>query len=152
MESSTAYRWDHGAGAWNPISAADAACDGWRLEAGTDAFGTLPEDAGIVFMMTDWRGNMDGVLNDGNWFAQSGGTGTLTVDLGATERLAHQVPAHVLLVSESGIADKADARRMALAGARALLVGETLVRAGAEDLPRRVHALRSAGSSPGGAR
>lgn len=77
---------------------------------------------------------------------------SLTVDLGATERLAHQVPAHVLLVSESGVADGADARRMALAGARALLVGETLVRAGAGDLPRRVHALRSAGSSPGGAR
>ena len=77
---------------------------------------------------------------------------TLTVDLGATDRLAHQVPAHVLLVSESGIADAADARRMALAGARALLVGETLVRAGAGDLPGRVRALRSAGASPGGAR
>ncbi len=77
---------------------------------------------------------------------------TLTVDLGATERLAHRVPAHVLLVSESGIADAGDACRMALAGARALLVGETLVLAGAGDLPGRVHALRSAGRSLGGER
>jgi indole-3-glycerol phosphate synthase len=77
---------------------------------------------------------------------------TLTVDLGATERLAHRVPPHVLLVSESGISDAADARRMALAGARALLVGETLVRAGTGDLSGRVHTLRSAGASSGGAR
>ena len=68
---------------------------------------------------------------------------TLEVDLGVTERLAHQVPPPVLLVSESGITDAPDARRMALAGARALLVGEALVRAGAEELPRRVRALRS---------
>ena len=73
---------------------------------------------------------------------------TLSVDLAVTERLARQAPPRVLLVSESGITDAADARRMALAGARALLVGETLVRAGAEDLPGSIRALRGASGAP----
>lgn len=77
---------------------------------------------------------------------------TLNVDLAVTERLARQAPPQVLLVSESGIADAADARRLALAGARALLVGEILMRAGAEELPRRIRALRSASSGPEGDR
>jgi indole-3-glycerol phosphate synthase len=73
---------------------------------------------------------------------------TLNVDLAVTERLARQAPPRVLLVSESGIADAADARRLALAGARALLVGENLVRAGAEELPGRIRALRGAAGGP----
>ena len=77
---------------------------------------------------------------------------TLSVDLAVTERLARQAPPRVVLVSESGITDAADARRMALAGARALLVGETLVRAGAEDLPgtypRPAQRFRRAGGRP----
>jgi indole-3-glycerol phosphate synthase len=77
---------------------------------------------------------------------------TLRVDLGVTERLARQVPPRVLLVSESGITDAADARRMALAGARALLVGECLVRAGAEELPGRIRALRDVISTPAAGR
>jgi indole-3-glycerol phosphate synthase len=62
---------------------------------------------------------------------------TLTVDLGVTGRLAAVPHDGVLLVSESGIATGAGARRVAAAGARALLVGEALVCAP----PRRLEAL-----------
>jgi indole-3-glycerol phosphate synthase len=77
---------------------------------------------------------------------------TLNVDLAVTERLARQAPPQVLLVSESGIADAADARRLALTGARALLVGESLVLAGAEELPGRIRALRGVTGGPEGDR
>jgi len=49
-------------------------------------------------------------------------------DLTVTERLAPRVPAGVLLVAESGIAGPADIARLARAGARAFLVGESLMR------------------------
>jgi len=49
-------------------------------------------------------------------------------DLATTERLAGMVPAGTLLVSESGVACAADVQRLVKAGARALLVGETLMR------------------------
>ena len=69
---------------------------------------------------------------------------TLTVDLAATEALAPLAPPAALVVSESGIAGEADARRAAAAGAHAILVGEALVRSPDGDLPRRVGALRGA--------
>ena len=50
-------------------------------------------------------------------------------DLATTERLAGMVPAGTLLVSESGVARPADVQRLVRAGASALLVGETLMRA-----------------------
>jgi indole-3-glycerol phosphate synthase len=49
-------------------------------------------------------------------------------DLGVTERLAPRVPRSVLLVAESGIHGPADVGRLARAGARAFLVGESLMR------------------------
>jgi indole-3-glycerol phosphate synthase len=55
---------------------------------------------------------------------------TFTVDLATTEHLAEEVPEDVLLVSESGIREPADARRVYDAGANALLVGEALMRSG----------------------
>jgi indole-3-glycerol phosphate synthase len=50
------------------------------------------------------------------------------VDLATTERLAEGLPAEVLLVTESGIFTPADVARMAASGARAMLVGESLMR------------------------
>lgn len=53
---------------------------------------------------------------------------TFTVDLGITERLAAGAPADALLVTESGLFTPADAARLERAGARAMLVGESLMR------------------------
>ena len=53
---------------------------------------------------------------------------TFTVDLAVTERLSRLAPSDSLLVGESGIFTAADAARLARAGARAMLVGESLMR------------------------
>jgi indole-3-glycerol phosphate synthase len=70
---------------------------------------------------------------------------TLVVDLATTERLAPLASAGTLLVAESGITTAADAERVARAGARALLVGEALVRAPQPELATLIAALRCAG-------
>jgi indole-3-glycerol phosphate synthase len=74
---------------------------------------------------------------------------TLTVDLSVTERLGPLAPPGTILVGESGITSPADARRMAAAGAHALLVGEALVREGRGQLPDRIRALRYATADDG---
>jgi indole-3-glycerol phosphate synthase len=53
---------------------------------------------------------------------------TFTVDLAITERLAAAAPPDALLVTESGIFTAADAARLERSGARAMLVGESLMR------------------------
>ena len=53
---------------------------------------------------------------------------TFVTDLGAVERLAATVPKEVTLVAESGLKTPADVQRVAQAGAKAILVGETLMR------------------------
>ncbi|WP_430418547.1 indole-3-glycerol phosphate synthase TrpC [Phenylobacterium sp.] len=53
---------------------------------------------------------------------------TFTVDLAITERLAALAPANALLVTESGLFTAADAARLEASGARAMLVGESLMR------------------------
>lgn len=55
---------------------------------------------------------------------------TFKVDLNTTNRLADMVKdKDVILISESGIENKSDVRSVETAGARAILVGETLMRA-----------------------
>lgn len=53
---------------------------------------------------------------------------TFTVDLAITERLAAGARAGALLITESGLFTPADAARLERAGARAMLVGESLMR------------------------
>jgi len=54
---------------------------------------------------------------------------TFQIDLATTEWLAEEVPDDITLVCESGIKVNEDARRAFQAGANALLIGETLMRA-----------------------
>jgi indole-3-glycerol phosphate synthase len=54
---------------------------------------------------------------------------TFDVDLALTERLRPLIPHDRVLVAESGIKGREDARRMREAGADAILVGEVLMRA-----------------------
>jgi indole-3-glycerol phosphate synthase len=53
---------------------------------------------------------------------------SFVTDLAITERLADRVPPEALLVTESGIFTPEDAARLEAAGARAMLVGESLMR------------------------
>lgn len=72
---------------------------------------------------------------------------TLEVNLSTTERLAPRIPSDCIVVCESGIASHADMERIAEAGVRCFLVGESLMRqtdveAATRDLllPARAHA------------
>jgi len=54
---------------------------------------------------------------------------TFKTDLAFSEKIIPQIPKSVLAISESGISTREDAARVRAAGARALLVGEALMRA-----------------------
>lgn len=54
---------------------------------------------------------------------------TFVTDLAITEQLAGQIPSQRLAVAESGIHRRADIERLQQAGARAFLIGESLMRA-----------------------
>jgi indole-3-glycerol phosphate synthase len=64
---------------------------------------------------------------------------TLTTSLDPSLRLLPQIPPGPLTVSESGLASGADVARVVAAGAHAVLVGETLLRAG--DVAAKVREL-----------
>ena len=53
---------------------------------------------------------------------------TLTVDIATTEALAPLVPTDRMMVCESGLYSPEDLARMALAGVRCFLIGESLMR------------------------
>jgi indole-3-glycerol phosphate synthase len=53
---------------------------------------------------------------------------TFVTDLATTERLAARVPGDRMVISESGLFVPADLARMAAAGARSFLIGESLMR------------------------
>jgi indole-3-glycerol phosphate synthase len=52
---------------------------------------------------------------------------TFTIDLGTTEKLARLIPEDKVIVSESGIENIQDVRRLRKSGINAILVGQTLV-------------------------
>jgi indole-3-glycerol phosphate synthase len=54
---------------------------------------------------------------------------TFAIDMTLTEQIARRVPSDVVLVAESGIKTRDDVKRMGDAGAHAVLVGESLMRA-----------------------
>jgi indole-3-glycerol phosphate synthase len=71
---------------------------------------------------------------------------TLRTSLEPSLELLPLVPAGALAVSESGLATRADVERVVAAGAHAILVGETLVRAA--DVRATVRELSLAGDGP----
>jgi indole-3-glycerol phosphate synthase len=66
---------------------------------------------------------------------------TFEVDLAATEELSEEVPDDVILVAESGLKTVGDTQRMFDCGCNAILVGESLMRAGLEGIPEQVKGL-----------
>lgn len=65
-----------------------------------------------------------------------------TTDLAVTERLASRVPGDKVIVSESGIHTRADVERVSKAGAKAMLIGESLIRA--DDVGAKITELADA--------
>ncbi len=65
---------------------------------------------------------------------------TFTTDLAVTLRLAKRIPSGKLIVSESGIHERADVVRLVEAGIHAMLVGESLIRA--DDIGSKIRELR----------
>lgn len=64
---------------------------------------------------------------------------TFRTDLATTEALAPLIPPDCIIVGESGIHSRTDVERLQRAGARAILVGESLILA--ESVAAQVHAL-----------
>ncbi len=67
---------------------------------------------------------------------------TFKTDVVATERLLPGLPEEILKVSESGISGRREARRVRAAGADAVLVGETLMRA--ENIKAQIDDIKQA--------
>ena len=53
---------------------------------------------------------------------------TMVTDISMTEKLASLAPTEKILISESGLQTPADLRRMASAGARCFLIGESIMK------------------------
>jgi indole-3-glycerol phosphate synthase len=70
-----------------------------------------------------------------------------TVDLSTTLRVASRIPKDIIVVSESGITSRADVERLAAHGIRAVLVGESLMRAG--NLQEALRALLTSSKDTG---
>jgi indole-3-glycerol phosphate synthase len=64
---------------------------------------------------------------------------TFKVDLATTEKLAGKISAEKILVAESGIHSRADVERLKKCGAKAILVGESLMKNG--DIKTKVREL-----------
>ncbi len=66
---------------------------------------------------------------------------TFEVDITATEQLSEEAPKDILLVSESGLKTRKDTQRVFDCGCNAILVGESLMRAGLPGIPQQVREL-----------
>ena len=64
---------------------------------------------------------------------------TFSTDLGITARLANRIPEDRLIVSESGIHKRAHVDQILKAGARAMLVGESLIKS--DDIGKQIDEL-----------
>ncbi|RMH31558.1 MAG: indole-3-glycerol phosphate synthase TrpC [Nitrospirae bacterium] len=71
---------------------------------------------------------------------------TFSTDLSVTQRLAKRMSTDMLIVSESGIHKRDDVLRILEAGATAMLVGESLLRA--DDTGAKIHELLGVESDP----
>ncbi|HNP60424.1 MAG TPA: indole-3-glycerol phosphate synthase TrpC [Nitrospirales bacterium] len=71
---------------------------------------------------------------------------TFQTDLGVTERLAKRMPKDTLIVSESGIHSRAHVVRILEAGAKAMLIGESLLRA--DSIQSKIQELLHPPTSP----
>ena len=67
---------------------------------------------------------------------------TFSTDLGITARLAKRIPSDKLIVSESGIHKRDDVLQILEAGAKVMLVGESLVRA--DNIGEKIQSLLAA--------
>lgn len=70
---------------------------------------------------------------------------TFSTDLSVTHRLARRIPSEKIIVSESGIHKREDVVQILEAGAKAMLVGESLIRA--DDIGAKIQDLRGAKDS-----
>ena len=75
---------------------------------------------------------------------------TFSTDLGVTERLAKRIPEDKLIVSESGIHKRDDVVRICEAGAHAMLIGESLLRANSieEKISELIPTTTTSGEEP----